>query len=185
MAGIFDLSSSNLPIECHEFGGGQEWKIVYEEMRRGQRNLAEPGFEEWVLSFPHMVANDWCAKYVWEKGLADVQSDHSVIKIATTDMVVRLSVGVNHRYSGKIDRFGRDLPELDFWQSSVGLVGIDLENEYLTGILGETARPVRDANGHVITKGVDALRGTVADYRVSGPVGTDFALLREEASTTP
>ena len=95
-------------------------------------------------------------------------------------MTVRFSAGVNHRHGGKIDRFGRELPELDFWQSSVGLSGINLENEHLTGIWGETARPVQDTNGHVITKGINALRGTVADYRVSGPTGMDFALLHKK-----
>ena len=178
---IFEVSSSNLPVECREFGGGEEWELLYEEMRRGDRELAEPSFEEWVLSFPHKVAPEWCAKYVSDTGLADVQSKQSVLKIATADIVVRFSIGVNHRHGGKVDRFGRELPELDFWQSSVGLSGINVENEHLTGMLGETSRPVQDTNGHVITKGIDAIRGTVADYRVSGPVGKDFGLLHLEA----
>ena len=219
VGGIFEVSSSNLPVECREFGGGEEWELLYDEMRRGDRALAEPSFKEWVLSFPHKVASEWellyeemrlgdkenaepsfeewllsfphkvapewCAKYVSEIGLADVQSKQSVLKIATADIVVRFSVGVNHRHGGKTDRFGRELPELDFWQSSVGLSGINVENEHLTGMLGETSRPVQDTNGHVITNGVDALRGTVEDYRVSGPAGKDFGLLYLDVSPTP
>ena len=181
----FELSSSNLPLECHEFGGGEEWELLYEEMRRGDRELAEPSFEEWVLSYPHMVAPEWCAKYISEIGLADEQSKQSVLRIVTADVIIRFSVGVNHRQPGKIDRFGRELPELDFWQSSVGLYGINLDNERLTGILGETARPVRDTNGEVITKGIKAMRGIVADYRVSSPVGKNFALLHKDVSTMP
>ena len=154
-------------------------------MRRGDRELATPSFEEWLLSFPHKVAPEWCAKYVSEIGQADVQSKQSVLKLATADIVVRFSIGVNHPHGGKTDRFGRELPELDFWQSSVGLSGINLENEHLTGMLGETSRPVQDTNGHVITKVVDAPRGTVAAYRVSGPAGKDFGLLHLDVSTTP
>ena len=33
----FEVSSSNLPTECREFGGGEEWDLLYEEMRRGER----------------------------------------------------------------------------------------------------------------------------------------------------
>ena len=215
VGGIFEVSSSNLPVECREFGGGEEWELLYEEMRRGDRELTEPSFKEWVLSFPHKVASEWelrcvemtgsllkpsfeewllsfphkvapewCAKYVSENGLADVQSKQSVLKIATADIVVRFSVGVNHRHGGKTDRFGHGLPELDFWQSSVRLSGINVENEHLR-MLGETSRPVQDTNGHVIAKGVDALRGTMTDCRVSGPAGKDFGLLHLDVSTTP
>ena len=175
----FEVSSSNLPTECREFGGGKEWAHVYSEKRRGERELAVTSFEDWVMLFPHMVAPQWCAKYISENGLADVQSKQAVIKISMPDVTVRFSIGVNHRSSGKVDRFGRELPELDFWQTSVALIGVDSNNEHLTGMLGETARPVRDKNDHVITKGLDALRGTISDYRVSGPLGTEFALLHE------
>ena len=52
VGGIFDVSSSNLPVECREFGGGEEWELLYEEIRRGDAELTEPSFKEWVLSFP-------------------------------------------------------------------------------------------------------------------------------------
>ena len=58
VGGIFKLSSSNLPVECREFGGGEEWELLYEEVRRGDKELTEPSFEEWVLSFSHKVAPD-------------------------------------------------------------------------------------------------------------------------------
>ncbi|CAM9464066.1 unnamed protein product [Ectocarpus sp. 8 AP-2014] len=62
----------------------------------------------------------------------------------------------------------------------VGLIGLSLENEELTGILGETARPVYDNDGNAVMEGDDALRGTAADYRVSGALGTDFTLLHHK-----
>ncbi|CAM9693390.1 unnamed protein product [Laminaria digitata] len=62
----------------------------------------------------------------------------------------------------------------------VGLHGISLESESLSGILGEIARPVLDKDGDEVMEGPEAFRGTVGDYRVSGPLGTDFALLRNK-----
>ncbi|CAB1117637.1 unnamed protein product [Ectocarpus sp. CCAP 1310/34] len=62
----------------------------------------------------------------------------------------------------------------------VGLVGLSLENESVAGILGETARPNNDKDGRAVTKGDDAFRGTAEDYRVSGALGGDFALLHHE-----
>ena len=62
----------------------------------------------------------------------------------------------------------------------VGLDGLSLDNESLTGILGETARPVLDKDGYKIMQGHGAIRGTVEDYRVSSPLGTDFALLTKK-----
>lgn len=74
-------------------------------------------------------------------------------------------------------RYGRELPELDFWQGSVALSGPALEHEDISGMLGETARPTKDEEGHTVTEGLGALRGTVEDYRVSGPLATNFAPL--------
>ncbi|CAN0369546.1 unnamed protein product [Ectocarpus sp. 12 AP-2014] len=62
----------------------------------------------------------------------------------------------------------------------IGLVGLSLENEGLTGILGETARPVYDKDGKAVMKGDYAFRGTAEDYRVSGALGTDFGLLHHK-----
>ena len=59
----------------------------------------------------------------------------------------------------------------------VGLDGLAIDNEHLSGILGETALPVVDENGAEVMEGYDAFRGSVEDYRVSDALGTDFALL--------
>ena len=92
---------------------------------------------------------------------------------------MRLNVGTNAQGGGDLDWDGRVLPDLEFWQMDVGLHGLSLENESLSGILGETVRPVLDEDGREVMEGYNAFRGTVEDYRVSGPLGTDFALLNK------
>ena len=171
------LSASNLPVECRQFGGDRIWARMYDEMLHGKRELAvEETFEDWILRFDHMAAPDWCMQYIAQKDLAGVQSIYSVFKIMTSSVTVRLNVGTNFQGNGDVDWDGRVLPDLEFWQMDVGLDGLSLDNESLTGILGETARPVLDKDGHKIMQGHEAIRGTVEDYRVSSPLGTDFAL---------
>lgn len=46
----------------------------------------------------------------------------------------------------------------------------DVDPSAVTGILGETMRPVLDSSGQPIMSGDDALRGEVEDYRVSSPL---------------
>ena len=45
-------------------------------------------------------------------------------------------------------------------------------------MLGETSRPVFNENGLPILEGIGAIRGTPEDYRVDGPLGVEFELLR-------
>lgn len=172
------LSASNLPTECREFGGGHAWANMLSKRLKGQRYLpGQEKFEDWVVASSHnAVSPESCAEYVSERGLMGVVSKQSVLRIITQDVVVRFGVGVNHRRGGKVDGLGRDLPELDFWQGSVELTGVSLEHENLSGMLGETARPVIDEYGREVLEGLGALRGAVEDYRVAGSEGTDFAL---------
>eukprot|EP00903_Cladosiphon_okamuranus_P013230 g12337.t3 len=175
------VSASNLPVECRQFGGHIIWARMYEEMLQGKRELASESFEDWVLKFENMAAPEWCAKYVAERGLADVQSTHAIFKIETPTVTVRLNVGVDHQGQGGTEETwdGPVLPELDFWQMDVGLDGLDIEDPALSGILGETARPVLDQDGHEIMKGQEAFRGSVEDYRVPGPLAVSFPLFED------
>eukprot|EP00904_Undaria_pinnatifida_P010969 jgi/Undpi1/7001/HiC_scaffold_21.g09475.m1 len=171
------VSASNLPVECRQFGGDTIWARMYNEMLQGQRELSvKENFEDWILRFDHMAAPDWCVQYVAQHHLADVQSIYSVFKIVTSSVTVRLNVGTNFQGNGDLDWDGRVLPDLEFWQMDVGLDGLSLESESLTGILGETARPVLDKEGRKVMQGYEAIRGTVEDYRVSCSLSTDFAL---------
>ena len=174
------VSASNLPVECRRFGGDTIWARMYEEMLQGRRTLkAEENFEDWIQRVDDMAAPDWCARYIAQHGLADVQSIHAIFKIETSAVTVRLNVGSNYQGNGDLDWDGRVLPDLEFWQMDVELDGLSLENESMSGLLGETARPVLDTNGDPVMKGPESFRGTVEDYRVSGPLGTDFALLSQ------
>ena len=172
-----DISASNLPVECRQFGGDKLWARMYAEMLEGGRALAVETFEDWVMSFDQMAAPDWCAKYIDEHGLAKLQSSHAIMKIMTTTVDVRLNVGFGYQIEGEINWDGRVLPGLEFWQMDIGLDGLAVDNPHLTGMLGETARPVVDENGSEVMEGYSAIRGTVEDYRVSDALGTDFALL--------
>ena len=172
------VSASNLPVECRQFGGDKIWADMYDEMLRGTRQLAgEERFEDWILRFDDMAAPSWCAQYIGEHDLADLQSIHTVFKIVTSSVTLRLNVGTNSQGEGELDWDGRVLPDLEFWQMDVGLDGLSIDHESLSGILGETARPVLDDYGHEVMEGFEAFPGTVEDYRVSGPLGTHFALL--------
>lgn len=162
-------------------GGDKIWARLFEEMQHGNRELKDEGrFEGWIQRFHVMVAPDWCARYIDQHDLADVQSIHAVFKIVTSAVTVRLNVGSNYQGGGELDWNGRVLPDLEFWQMDLGLHRISLESESLSGILGEIARPVLDKDGDEVMAGPEAFRGTVGDYRVSGPLGTDFALLHNK-----
>ena len=174
------VSASNLPAECRQFGGDKIWARLYDEMLKGTRTLADKEkFEDWILRFDDMAAPQWCTQYIEQHDLANLQSIHAVFKIVTPAVTVRLNVGTNYQDGGDLDWDGRVLPDLEFWQMDVGLHGLSLENESLSGILGETARPVLDEDGREIMEGYEAFRGTVEDYRVSSALGTDFALLNQ------
>ena len=178
LPGSIDVSSSNLPPECREFGGRKVWARMQKDMLPGHRELSSArSFEDWVLSFTHMVAPEFCAAFVTSGDLSKVQSDQALLRIVTPTTIVRLSAGVNHRRAGKTDRFGRDLPELDFWQMGVGVEGLSLQHDSLSGLLGGTARVMVDAEGNDVMDGAEALFGTIKDYRVSDAEDTDFASL--------
>ena len=172
-----DISASNLPVECRQFGGDKLWARMYAEMMEGERELAAETFEDWVLSFDQMAAPEWCAKYISEHGLSEVQSIHAIMKIMTPTVDLRLNAGFGYQVGGGINWDGRVLPDLEFWQMDVGMDGLAVDNPKLSGILGETARPVVDEAGLEVMEGYGAMRGTVQDYRVSGALGTDFALI--------
>ena len=59
----------------------------------------------------------------------------------------------------------------------VGMEGLGVDNPTLSGLLGETARPVYDENGHAVMRGFGAFRGAVEDYRVSSALDIHFPLL--------
>jgi len=179
--GTISVSASNLPVECRQFGGDRIWARLYQEMIEGRRQLrGGESLEEWILRYDSMAAPGWCAKYIAENDLADLQSTHAIFKIETSTVTVRLNAGVNHQGDGELNWDGRVLPHLEFWQMDVGMEGLDVDNPALSGLTGETARPVYDENGKAIMEGLDAFRGTVEDYRVSGALGVHFPLLDEK-----
>lgn len=176
------LSATNVPAECGQFGvGGGIWATAHEGTLRGQKAFDRKTFEEWVL-ISRDTSLDWCAKYITERGLADVQSTHALLRIETPVVTVRVGVGPDYRGGGKDRKDDRPLWGLDLWQMDVGLEGL-LVGDTLSGVLGETDWPSADSNGQVIMSGPDAPRFFGPDYRVSGPRGVDFALQYIENAT--
>ncbi|CAN0084804.1 unnamed protein product [Ectocarpus sp. 8 AP-2014] len=179
--GAMTVSASNLPVECRQFGGDRIWAHMYEDMMLGRRQLRDgESLEEWILRYDSMAAPGWCAKFIAENDLADLQSNHAIFKIETPTVTVRLNAGVNYQGNGELNGDRRVLPDLEFWQMDVGMEGLDVDNPALSGLTGETARPVYDENGKPIMEGFDAFRGTVEDYRVPGALGVHFPLLDEK-----
>ena len=175
---ISSVSASNLPEECRQFGGNRIWARIHQEMLEGRRKLlGGESLEDWILRSDDMAAPGWCAKYMAENDLADLQSTHAIFKIETPTVTVRLNAGVNYQGDGELSGDGRVLPGVDFWQMDVGIDGLDIENPALSGILGETAHPVYDANGEAVMEEFGAFRGTVEDYRVFGALGVHFPIL--------
>ena len=146
---------------------------MYDEMQKGIRVLApEEKSEDWILRFGDIAAPNLCTQYIEQHNLADLQSIHAVFRIVTSTVTVRLNAGTSPYGGSDLDWDGRVLPELECWRVGVGLHGLSLENESLSGILGEAARPVLGENGRDVMEGYEALHGTVEDYRVSGPLET-------------
>eukprot|EP00752_Nemacystus_decipiens_P012283 g10889.t1 len=176
--GAMTVSASNLPVECRQFGGDRIWARMYQDMIEGRRNLRDDeSLEEWILRYDSMAAVGWCVKYIAENDLADLQSNHAIFRIDTSTITVRLNAGINYQGDGELNWDGRVLPDLEFWQMDLGMNGLDVDNPALSGLTGETARPVYDENGQPVMEGFDAFRGTVEDYRVSGALGVHFPLL--------
>ncbi|CAM9292956.1 unnamed protein product [Ectocarpus sp. 8 AP-2014] len=180
--GAMTVSASNLPVECRQFGGHKIWARIHQEMLQGRRKLlGGESLEDWILrNEDGMPAPGWCAKYIAENDPAELQSTHAIFKIETSTVTVRLNAGVNYQGNGELDWDGRVLPDLEFWQMDVGMRGLDVDNPALSGLLGETARPVYDENGQAVMKGSKAFRGSVEDYRVSGALGVHFPLLDDK-----
>ncbi|CAM9524200.1 unnamed protein product [Ectocarpus sp. 12 AP-2014] len=180
--GAMTVSASNLPVECRQFGGHKIWTRMHQEVLEGWRELlAGESLEELILRYDHgMMAPEFCNKFIAENDLADLQSTHAIFKVETSTLTVRLNAAVNYQGDGKEAGEGRVLPDLGFWQMDVGLRGLDVDNPALSGLLGETARPVYDDNGQAEMKGSEAFRGSVEDYRVSGALGVHIPLLDEK-----
>ena len=151
LPGGIEVSSSNLPPECREFGGRKVWARSQSEMLQGRRQLSvSKTFADWVLTFTHMVSPEFCAAFVSDNDRFKVQSDQALLRIVTPTAVVGLSVGINNHRAGKKDHFGRDLPELDFWQMGVGVEGLSLEHKSLSGLLRDTSPVIIDAEGNEV-----------------------------------
>lgn len=176
LPGDATITASNLPAECQPYGGDLIWANTFAQMC-AQRRVSESSFIDWVSSWSESTAAPgWCDKFLAEAGVEGAlmySSKHAVFSIDTPALAVRVHHGTNHQGSEALDD-GRVLPELEFWQMNVYVEHLDVNADTVTGILGETARPVLDEAGLPIMYGSAALRGEVEDYRISGPLATDF-----------
>ena len=172
-----ELSSANLPAECHEFNQRVARESLKKSNISASRRLKEVTFEEWILSMADMAVPGRCMKFIREHSLHDVQSNQSIFRIVTPAAIVRLSSGVGHMNEVTNGDGRVVVPEMEFWEMGVGVTGIALQHDNLSGLLGETSRVLYDKHNEPVMKGMKAIHGTVEDYRVSDPLATDFALL--------
>lgn len=176
------LTAFNLPAECQPYGGDVVWAHNFAKIMDHRRLSAEVNPAEWVGGWSETTAApSWCNKFLSEsgaEGLLNYCSKHSVFNIETNEVTVRLHHGTNHQ-GGEALEDGRVLPVLEFWQMDVHLEWFDLNTDTVTGILGETMRPVLSESGQPIMSGSAAMRGDVEDYRISGPLASFSTGLHE------
>lgn len=173
------MMAMNLPPECQPYGGDVIWAETFAKMT-SRRLVEQPRtFPEWVGTWSSSsAAPTWCKKFLEEKGTdgaLTTRSKHSVFRIQTPAFTMRLHHGTNHQ-GDEVLADGRIAPALEFWQMDLHLEWYDLNKETVTGMLGETMRPVLDEDGSPIMSGNRAMRGTTEDYRVSAPLASDFHL---------
>ncbi|CAN0252997.1 unnamed protein product [Scytosiphon promiscuus] len=180
------VATANLPAACQPFGGDIIWAQQFADItaRRRLRSESRMSFLDWVKSWSETTAAPlWCNKFIDEEGFSLFQQDpphdhgnHVVFRIETPSFAARLHVGTNHQ-GGEVIPDGRTLPELEFWQMDLHLEWAAVDHAKVEGILGGTVRPVVDADGKLVMRGLDAIRGNIEDYRVSSPTGLDFPYL--------
>ena len=185
--GGIHITAVNLPLECQRFGDYLMWGnlSVEQKLTHTGRNLrstsAVTSIFNWLLADSVMIAPPWCVKYLNElngdvSALAGIQSNHAVLRIETPNLSLRVNVGINSEEEQTLQD-GRVVPTASFWQMDVRVEdakGIAMAK----GMLGETARPVRDQQtGKNVMSGPGVLRGDVEDYRVMHPLGTEFKQL--------
>ncbi|CAM9894970.1 unnamed protein product [Ectocarpus fasciculatus] len=132
---------------------------------------------EWILSDPTATNMAECSEYIaaaGDNGLFEHESEHASFQIMTPIGTIRLSHGRLHQVAMRDPTDQFDLPDHLTWQMNVAIDHHDISLE-ATGVLGETVVPTVDANGKSIMKGMDAIRGSQDDYRVTGPLDTAFA----------
>ena len=68
-----------------------------------------------------------------------VQSNQDLVWVVTSNLVVHLSAGINHRHVAKTHSYGRNLPKGGVWKMGVGAGGLSLEYEFMSSLLRESA----------------------------------------------
>ncbi|CAN0348830.1 unnamed protein product [Ectocarpus sp. 6 AP-2014] len=175
------VTAANLPGECRSFGFEKYWERKKLQNALHGRHLGEQSMGDWLLGDPTATNMDECTEYVAQAevqagGLFAHQSEHASFQIVTPPTAtVRLSHGRLHQIETRdpTDRF--DLPDHITWQMNMGIDHNEVSYS-ATGILGETSTPTKDANGEDIMTGMEAIRGSEEDYRVTGPLDVTFAM---------
>lgn len=183
------VSALNLPGPCRSFGFEKYWLAKAEESApavvSGRRLSTLPPImavpmSDWILSDAARTNPEECREYV-EKALQnntlfEHQTEYTSLQITSPVVALRITHGKIHQLAMRdpTDRF--DLPDHTTFQQNVVFeqtrLGYDPQ-----GVIGETVTPVLDAHGEAIMEGLDAIRGSESDYRVSGPFENDFTQL--------
>ena len=165
-----EISVANIPGECRSFGFEQYWERKKLEAAQGRRLQENETMGDWILGDPTMTNVNECIEYVNDAmdgdTLFDHQSEHASFRIVTPTVTIRLSHGRLHQVAMRdpTDKF--DLPDHLTWQMNMAIDHNDISRD-AQGILGETFVPTLDNDGNKIMHGMESIRGTEADCKLT------------------
>lgn len=94
------LGACNLPAECQPYGSDVIWADKFATMSAGRR-LTTESLSDWAFGWvDSTAAPSWCEKFLAEigdEGLLEYSGKHSVFRIETPALTVRLHHGTNHQ----------------------------------------------------------------------------------------
>lgn len=182
------ITATNLPPECRPRGHDHIW--AYHFPHTGRHNAGpkrEPvNFIEWASGWSSSTAAPtWCS--IWlenagPEGTFKYEGKHAAFRIEIPEMTVRLHHGTSHEHNEALVVTGSeqspsssvDLHGQELWNMGVHVEWYSEDLISVTGILGQTMRPVLDDWGSPVPFGLRALHGEIEDYRISGPLDMDF-----------
>ena len=166
------VTAVNIPGECRSFGFEKYWERKKEEYAMAGRRLSNTlSIGEWVLADPTATNMVECATYVAdamasEGGMFTHQSEHVSFQIVTPAGNIRLSHGRLHQLPMRDPTDQFDLPDHLTWQMNMAIDHNDISRD-AQGILGETFVPTLDNDGNKIMHGMESIRGTEADCKLT------------------
>lgn len=96
------MTAVNLPVQCQPYGGDVIWAKSFKEIATNRHlSVIYDTVDEWVARWSaKAAAPTWCDRFLAESGAGGLlrhEGKHSVFKIDTPSLTVRLNHGTNHQ----------------------------------------------------------------------------------------